>query len=59
MYDPLTRGGDAPDSRKVKSTLHWVSQKHAIKAEIRLYEQLFTVENPDIGEDLTSIIKGW
>jgi glutaminyl-tRNA synthetase len=56
MYDPLTRGGDAPDSRKVKSTLHWVSQKHAIKAEIRLYEQLFTVENPDIGEDLTSII---
>jgi glutaminyl-tRNA synthetase len=55
-YDPLTRGGDAPDGRKVKSTIHWVSQEHAIKAEIRLYEQLFTVENPDIGEDLTSII---
>ena len=55
-YDPRTRGGDAPDGRKVKSTIHWVSQEHAIKAEIRLYEQLFTVENPDIGEDVNSII---
>jgi glutaminyl-tRNA synthetase len=55
-YDPLTKGGDAPDGRKVKSTIHWVSMKHAIKAEVRLYEQLFTVENPDIGEDVKSII---
>jgi glutaminyl-tRNA synthetase len=55
-YDPVTRGGDAPDGRKVKSTIHWVSQEHAIRAEIRLYEQLFTVENPDIGEDVNSII---
>jgi glutaminyl-tRNA synthetase len=55
-YDPATRGGDAPDGRKVKSTIHWVSAEHAIKSEIRLYEQLFTVENPDIGEDVNSII---
>jgi glutaminyl-tRNA synthetase len=55
-YDPATRGGDAPDGRKVKSTIHWVSAEHAIKLEIRLYEQLFTVENPDIGEDVNSII---
>jgi glutaminyl-tRNA synthetase len=55
-YDPATRGGDAPDGRKVKSTIHWVSAKHAIQAEIRLYDQLFTVENPDVGDDLDSII---
>ncbi len=55
-YDPLTRGGDTPDGRKVKSTIHWVSKEHAIGAEVRLYEQLFTVENPDIGEDIDSII---
>jgi glutaminyl-tRNA synthetase len=55
-YDPLSKGGDAPDGRKVKSTIHWVSERHAIKAEVRLYEQLFTVENPDIGEDVNSII---
>ncbi len=46
-YDPATRGGDAPDGRKVKATLHWVSAKHAIEAEVRLYEHLFTTENPD------------
>lgn len=46
-YDPETRGGDAPDGRKVKGTIHWVSAKHAIKAEARLYEQLFNVEKPD------------
>ena len=46
-YDPATRGGDAPDGRKVKSTLHWVSAKHAMNAEVRLYEHLFTKENPD------------
>jgi len=46
-YDPATRGGDAPDGRKVKSTLHWVSAPHAIEAEVRLYEHLFNSENPD------------
>jgi len=45
-YDPATRGGDAPDGRKVKATLHWVSVKHAIDAEVRLYDHLFTKENP-------------
>ena len=49
-YDPATRGGDAPDGRKVKSTIHWVSARHAIPAEVRLYEQLFTSERPDDGE---------
>ncbi|MHC4496579.1 MAG: glutamate--tRNA ligase family protein, partial [Planctomycetota bacterium] len=46
-YDPATRGGDAPDGRKVKSTLHWVSAEHALEAEVRLYDHLFTKENPD------------
>ncbi len=46
-YDPATRGGDAPDGRKVKSTLHWVSAEHAQDAEVRLYEHLFTTEDPD------------
>ena len=46
-YDPATRGGDAPDGRKVKSTLHWVSAEHALNAEVRLYDHLFTKENPD------------
>lgn len=45
-YDPATRGGDAPDGRRVKATLHWVSAEHAVPAEVRLYEQLFTSENP-------------
>jgi len=56
-YDPATRGGDAPDGRKVKSTLHWVSAGHAIEAEVRLYEHLFTKGNPDNvaeGEDFKS-----
>jgi glutaminyl-tRNA synthetase len=46
-YDPATQGGDAPDNRKVKSTLHWVSAKHAIPAEVRLYEHLFKNQNPE------------
>jgi glutaminyl-tRNA synthetase len=46
-YDPATRGGDAPDGRRVKSTIHWVSAGHAVPAEVRLYDRLFTVENPD------------
>jgi glutaminyl-tRNA synthetase len=45
-YDPLTRGGDSPDGRKVKGTIHWVSAAHAIDAEVRLYEHLFVAENP-------------
>jgi glutaminyl-tRNA synthetase len=49
-YDPASRGGEAPDGRKVKSTIHWVSAEHAIRAEARLYDQLFTVEQPDDGE---------
>lgn len=56
IYDPSTRGGDAPDGRKVKSTIHWVSAMHAVPAELRLYDQLFTVENPDLGEDVNTII---
>ena len=46
-YDPATRGGDAPDGRKVKATLHWVSAAHAVDAEVRLYDRLFTAENPE------------
>ena len=45
-YDPATRGGDAPDGRKVKGTIHWVSAKHALNAEVRLYDRLFTKSNP-------------
>jgi glutaminyl-tRNA synthetase len=58
-YDPKTRGGDAPDGRKVKATLHWVSAKDALKAEVRLYDNLFTKENPDEteeGQDFTANI---
>ena len=46
-YDPATRGGNTPDGRKVKSTIHWVSAAHAIDAEVRLYDNLFKVENPN------------
>lgn len=46
-YDPATRGGDSPDGRKVKGTIHWVSARHAIPAELRLYSTLFTDEEPD------------
>jgi glutaminyl-tRNA synthetase len=56
-YDPATRGGNAPDNRKVKSTIHWVSAEHAIDAEVRLYENLFTKEDPnqvDEGQDFTA-----
>jgi glutaminyl-tRNA synthetase len=56
-YDPETRGGNAPDGRKVKSTIHWVSAAHAIDAEVRLYENLFTKENPnevEPGQDFTA-----
>jgi glutaminyl-tRNA synthetase len=48
-YDPSTRGGGAPDGRRVKATLHWVSARHAIPAEARLYDHLFTTPSPDEG----------
>lgn len=50
-YDPATRGGDAPDGRKVKGTLHWVSASHAVEAEVRLYDHLFTLKNLDEVEE--------
>jgi len=46
-YDPATKGGDAPDGRKVKATLHWVSALHAVDAQVRLYDHLFNQENPE------------
>jgi glutaminyl-tRNA synthetase len=51
VYDPATRGGDAPDGRKVKSTIHWVSATHALEAEVRLYDRLFNKPNPDDTEE--------
>jgi glutaminyl-tRNA synthetase len=56
-YDPETRGGNAPDGRKVKATIHWVSAAHALDAEVRLYETLFSKENPadvEEGQDVLS-----
>ena len=69
-YDPETKGGNAPDGRKVKATLHWVSASHAVATEVRLYDRLFKVENPqDVEEgktyfdylnpDSLSIVKGF
>jgi len=60
-YDPETRGGSAPDGRKVKGTIHWVSAAHATKVEVRLYDRLFTVANPDeaaanSGKDFTEFL---
>jgi glutaminyl-tRNA synthetase len=46
-YDPATRGGDSPDGRKVKGTIHWVSARHAVDAEVRLFDRLFATESPD------------
>ncbi len=52
-YDPETKGGDAPDGRKVKATLHWVSEAHALDAEVRLYDHLFSMPDPDdVPEDV-------
>jgi len=56
-YDPATRGGNTPDGRKVKGTIHWVSAEHAIDAEVRLYDNLFTKEDPNEvaeGQDFTA-----
>ena len=58
-YDPATRGGDSPDGRKVKATLHWVAAEQAVRAEVRLYDNLFTKEFPEDtaeGQDFTSNI---
>ncbi len=60
-YDPATRGGDAPDGRKVKATLHWVSAPHAADVEVRLYDRLFSVEDPEgdaasSGRDFTTLV---
>jgi glutaminyl-tRNA synthetase len=61
IYDPATRGGDAPDGRKVKATLHWVSAGRAVDAEVRLYDRLFNVQDPDgaaakAGKDFTAFL---
>ena len=50
-YDPETRGGSAPDGRKVKGTIHWVSARHGLPAQVRLYDRLFTVEHPDMDKE--------
>ncbi|NNM00729.1 MAG: glutamine--tRNA ligase, partial [Gammaproteobacteria bacterium] len=50
-YDPATRGGDAPDGRKVKGTIHWVSAEHGIAAEVRLFDRLFNVPEPAADDD--------
>lgn len=51
-YDPASKGGNSPDGRKVKATLHWVSAKHAVKSEVRMYDRLFKDENPDGHKDV-------
>jgi glutaminyl-tRNA synthetase len=55
-YDPETRGGSAPDGRKVKATIHWVSAAHALPIEARLYDHLFTRPDPDEAEDFLSVL---
>jgi glutaminyl-tRNA synthetase len=58
-YDPLTRGGNAPDGRKVQGTIHWVSARHALDCQLRLYDRLFTAPDPDDipeGQDFTSTL---
>jgi glutaminyl-tRNA synthetase len=55
-YDPASRGGNSPDGRKVKSTIHWVSTAHAISAEIRLYDKLFTKADPGDFEEGESVL---
>ena len=53
-YDPATRGGEAPDGRKVKGTIHWVSERHAVDATVRLYDSLFVTDNPAEGGDIVA-----
>lgn len=58
VYDPATRGGNTPDGRKVKGTLHWVSDAHSVEAEVRLYDRLFSVPDPtaDKGTDFRQFV---
>ena len=51
MYDPATRGGDAPDGRKVQGTIHWVSAARGLDCEVRLYDKLFNSADPEAGDD--------
>jgi glutaminyl-tRNA synthetase len=53
-YDPATKGGNAPDGRKVKGTIHWLSVAHALPAEVRIYNPLFTKPDPSAGENFTA-----
>ncbi len=55
-YDPETKGGDAPDGRKVQGTIHWVSAPHALTCELRLYDRLFTVPDPDDVEEFMAVV---
>lgn len=55
-YDPQTRGGQAPDGRRVRGTIHWVSAQHAVDAEVRLYDHLFTSERPDDDDDFMTTL---
>jgi glutaminyl-tRNA synthetase len=55
-YDPATRGGDAPDGRKVHGTIHWVSATESLPCELRLYDRLFTVQDPDSVDDFMSVL---
>ncbi len=55
-WDPESRGGNAPDGRRIKATLHWVSVEHAIEAEVRMYDRLFNVENPAAEEDFSACL---
>lgn len=56
-YDPASKGGNSPDGRKVKGTIHWVSAQHAIEAEVRLFDRLFKAENPDDVEEGHSFLE--
>jgi glutaminyl-tRNA synthetase len=58
-YDPATRGGNAPDGRKVQGTIHWVSARHGLDCELRLYDKLFTIPDPEAvpeGQDFLSVL---
>lgn len=55
-HDPASRGGNPADGRKVKGTIHWVSARHAVPAEVRLYDRLFTIANPDAAEDFRAYL---
>jgi len=55
-YDPATRGGDSPDGRKVQGTIHWVAGSHALDCEIRLYDRLFSIPDPDTVDDFMAVL---